>query len=76
MNMVQLKNGEHNVRAYFDMDHKTGDITNVEVIDHRNKSLPLSDRDLEAVVDLLNEEVQLAILDLALFAKGGVKFNA
>jgi len=76
MNMVQLQYGNDRIRAFFNIDHKTGRIDNVEVINHLDQIIPLTERDLPHIVQLLNEEVQLAVLDAALFIKGGMTFDA
>lgn len=76
MNMIQLKYGNELIRAFFNLDHKTGNISNVEVVDNLDRVFDLTEKDLPHIVQLLNEEIQLTIIEAAMFTKAGMTFDA
>ena len=76
MNMMQLKYGNELIRAFFNLDHKTGNITNVELVDDLDRVFDLKEKDLPRIIQLLKEEVHLSIVEAAMFTKAGMTFDA
>ena len=76
MNMMQLKYGNELIRAFFNLDHKTGNISDVELIDNLDRVFDLKEKDLPHIIQLLKEEVHLSIVEAAMLTKAGMTFDA